>query len=173
MKTNDIKKLIRDIPDFPKQGIIFKDITPILKNYDAMKFIIKKIAKYFKNKNVTKIVSMESRGFIFGSILSQVLKCGFVPIRKKGKLPYKTISIEYKLEYGTDILEIHEDAIEKGENVLVIDDVLATGGTAEAVINLIKKCGGNIVGLGFLIELSFLNPREKLKEQDVYSLIKY
>ena len=173
MKTKDIKQLIRDIPNFPKQGIIFKDITPVLKNYDAMKFVTKKIAGYFKNKNVKKVVSMESRGFIFGGILSQVLKCGFVPVRKKGKLPYKTISIEYSLEYGTDILEIHEDAIEEGENVLIIDDVLATGGTAEAVINLIKKCNGNVVGLGFLIELSFLNPREKLKGQDIYSLIKY
>jgi adenine phosphoribosyltransferase len=173
MKIKDIKHLVRDVPNFPKEGVIFKDITPILKNYPAVKFVTTKIANYFKHKNVNKVVSMESRGFIFGSIISQKLKCGFVPVRKKGKLPYKTISIEYSLEYGTDVLEIHEDAIEKGENVLIIDDVLATGGTAEAVINLIKKCGGNVVGLGFLIELTFLNPRKKLVGQDIYSLIKY
>lgn len=173
MDTNELKKIVRDIPDFPKPGIIFKDITPILKNPSAMQFVIKNLVEFCKLKNVNKILSMESRGFIFGSIVAYELKCGFVPVRKKGKLPYKTISVEYALEYGTDILEIHEDAISKNDNVVIIDDVLATGGTAEAVINLIKKCGGNVVGLGFLIELSFLNPREKLKGQEIFSLITY
>lgn len=173
MKVKDIKQLIRDIPDFPTKGVIFKDITPLLKNYEAVKFVTRKIVNHFKNKNIQKIVSMESRGFMFGILAAQMLKCGFIPVRKKGKLPYKTISVEYTLEYGTGILEMHEDAIENNENVLVIDDVLATGGTANAVIELVKKCGGKVVGCGFLIELTFLHPEEKLKDVDIYSVIKY
>lgn len=168
-----IKKYIRDIPNFPKKGIIFKDITPLLKNPEALKLSIKLLCDYFNGKQIDKIVSMEARGFIFGSIIAYKLNCGFVPVRKKDKLPYKTVSIEYKLEYGKDILEIHKDAIQKGDNVLIIDDVLATGGTAKAVAELVEKCGGKVVGLGFLIELTYLNPREKLKNYNVVSLIQY
>lgn len=173
MMISDIKKLVRDVPNFPKPGIIFKDITPVLKNPEAMKVVIKTFVEYYRNLPVDKIVSMESRGFIFGSIISYELGCGFVPVRKKGKLPYKTVSIEYTLEYGTDTLEIHEDGISQGDSVVIIDDVLATGGTAKAVIDLVKKCGGNITGLGFLIELTFLKPREKLFGYDIFSIIQY
>ncbi|MDD5687565.1 MAG: adenine phosphoribosyltransferase [Elusimicrobia bacterium] len=169
----NLNKFIRDVPDFPKQGIVFKDITPLLKNAKAFKSAINNMAKKYKNIKIDKIVSMESRGFMFGSALAIKLNCGFVPIRKKGKLPYKTIKEEYQLEYGTDILEIHEDAIEKDENILIVDDVLATGGTAKAVCSLIEKLGGKISGLCFLIELSFLNPYEKLKNYEIFSLIKY
>ncbi|MDO8735240.1 MAG: adenine phosphoribosyltransferase [Elusimicrobiota bacterium] len=169
----NLKKLIRDVPDFPKAGIIFKDITPLLKNPKGFKSAINLMAKKYKDKNIDKIVSMESRGFIFGSALSLKLGCGFVPVRKKGKLPYKTIREEYQLEYGTDILEMHTDAIVKDENVLIVDDVLATGGTAKAVCSLIEKLGGHVAGLCFLLELSFLNPQEKLKGYEIFSLIKY
>ncbi|MCS7231427.1 MAG: adenine phosphoribosyltransferase [Elusimicrobiota bacterium] len=169
----DIKNYIRDIPNFPKEGIIFKDITPVLKDPIVFSFAVNEISSYFTNKGVNKVVSMEARGFIFGSVISYILKCGFIPVRKKGKLPYKTISIEYELEYGKDILEIHEDAIENGDNVLIVDDVLATGGTAKAVASLVEKCGGKVVGMGFLVELTFLNPRKKLEGYDIYSLVKY
>ncbi len=169
----NLEKLIRDVPDFPKAGIIFKDITPLLKNPKGFKSAINQMAKKYKDKNIDKIVSMESRGFIFGAALALKLGAGFVPVRKKGKLPYKTIREEYQLEYGTDILEIHEDAICKDENILIVDDVLATGGTAKAVCSLIEKLGGKVAGLCFLIELSFLKPQEKLQDYEVFSLIKY
>lgn len=169
----NLKKLIRDVPDFPKTGIIFKDITPLLKNAKGFKSSINQIARKYKDKKIDKVVSMESRGFIFGAALALKLGCGFIPVRKKGKLPYKTIREEYQLEYGTDILEMHEDAIEKDENVLIVDDVLATGGTAKAVCSLIEKLGGKVAGLSFLIELSFLKPYEKLKGYEISSLIKY
>ncbi|MEN3014255.1 MAG: adenine phosphoribosyltransferase [Endomicrobiia bacterium] len=173
MKEENFKKYIRDIPNFPKEGIIFKDITPLLKTPDVFSLAIEEISKYFVDKKVSKVVSMEARGFIFGSVVAHKLRCGFVPVRKKGKLPYRTVSIEYELEYGKDILEIHEDAITQGDNVIIIDDVLATGGTAKAVASLIEKCKGKVIGMGFLIELTFLNPREKLKGYEIYSLIKY
>lgn len=168
-----LKTFIRDIPDFPKPGIIFKDITPLLKDADAFKLVVDEIARKYKDKRVDKVASMESRGFIFGAAVALKIGCGFVPIRKKGKLPYKTIGQEYQLEYGTDTLEIHEDAIEEGEGILIVDDVLATGGTAKAVCSLIEKVGGKVVGLCFLIELTFLKPQEKLKGYEIYSLIKY
>ena len=169
----NLKSRIRDIPDFPKKGIIFKDITPLLGNAKGFKAAINNMAKKYKGKQINKIVAMESRGFIFGPALALKLGCGFVPIRKKGKLPYKTIKEEYQLEYGTDILEIHEDAVKPGENILIVDDVLATGGTAKAVCSLITKLDAKVVGLCFLIELSFLNPYEKLKGYEITSLIKY
>ncbi|OGS22067.1 MAG: adenine phosphoribosyltransferase [Elusimicrobia bacterium RIFOXYA2_FULL_39_19] len=169
----DIKKLIRDVPDFPKKGIIFKDITPLLKDKKAFSLSIDLLAKKYKNKRIDKIISMESRGFIFGSALAYKLKCGFVPVRKKGKLPWKTRSVSYDLEYGTDTLEIHQDAFSKGENILIVDDVLATGGTAKAVTSLVKKTGAKLVGLCFLIELSFLKPRTKIKDIEIFSLITY
>ncbi len=173
MKIEEIKKYIRDIPDFPKKGIIFRDITPLLNTPAVFKFVVDKLVKYFKNKNIQKVLSIESRGFIFGSVVAYKLGCGFVPVRKKGKLPYKTISIEYELEYGTDVLEIHQDAVNPQENVVIIDDVLATGGTAYAVAKLAEKCLGKVVGLGFVVELTYLNPRDKLKDYEIFSIVKY
>ncbi len=173
MDVKTLASFIRDIPDFPKKGIIFKDITPLLASRDAFMSAIKMLAEPYKDKNIHKVASMESRGFIFGAALALELGCGFIPIRKKGKLPYKTVSQTYQLEYGTDTLEIHEDAVKKGENVLIVDDVLATGGTAQAVCSLIEKIGGNVAALCFLIELEFLKPREKLQKYNIFSLIKY
>lgn len=173
MKLEELKKFIRDIPDFPKQGIIFKDITPLIKDPVAFKFVVDTISEHYNLKNIQKVVSMEARGFIFGSTVAYKLGCGFVPVRKKGKLPYETVSIEYQLEYGTDILEIHKDAIEPNDNVLIVDDVLATGGTAKAVASLVERCGGKVVGMSFLVELSFLNPRQKLQIYEIFSLITF
>ena len=169
----DLKQHIRSITDFPKKGIVFRDITTLLKNKTAFQKSIDILYEHFKNVRIDKVVSVESRGFIFGSALAYRLDAGFVPIRKPKKLPSKTIRQEYQLEYGTDALEIHTDAIEKGENVLVIDDLLATGGTITAACDLVKKLGGNIVGVAFLIELSFLNGRDKLKDYNIYSMITY
>jgi adenine phosphoribosyltransferase len=169
----DLKSLIRDVPDFPKKGIIFKDITTLLKDGKAFKESVEALAGEFKGKRIDRVVSMESRGFIIGPTLAYKLGCGFAPVRKKGKLPWKVVSIDYALEYGTDTLEMHEDAFEPGQKILIADDVLATGGTAEAVIKLVEKLKGDIVGLAFLIELTFLNAQEKLKGRNIYSLIKY
>ncbi|MCX7957005.1 MAG: adenine phosphoribosyltransferase [Endomicrobia bacterium] len=173
MNKEMIKKYIRDIPGFPKEGIVFKDITPLLKSPEAFNFAIEQIVEYFSSKKIDKVVSMEARGFIIGSVVANKLNCGFIPVRKKGKLPYKTINVEYTLEYGKDVLEIHQDALKQQESVLIIDDVLATGGTAKAVAKLVEKCNAKVVGMGFLIELTFLKGREQLKEFDVYSLILY
>ena len=168
-----LTKSIRDIIDFPKKGIVFKDITPLLKDKKYLKLMIDTFYNYYKSKKIDKVVSMESRGFIIGSALAYKLGAGFVPIRKKGKLPYKTISVTYDLEYGKDTLEIHEDSINPGERVLIVDDVLATGGTAKAVTQLINKLSGKIIGIGFLIELSFLKGRNKLSNYNLYSIITY
>jgi len=173
MIEKNIMQFIRDVPDFPKKGVIFKDITPILKNKTIFKQTIDILSEHYKNVKIDKIVSMESRGFIFGSALAYKLNCGFVPVRKKGKLPCKTFSISYNLEYGKDTLEIHKDAICSKDNVLIVDDVLATGGTANAVVKLIKKTKCRIIGFCFLIELTFLNPRDKLKGYNIFSLVKY
>ena len=162
-KKEYIQSKIRDIKDFPKEGIIFKDITPLLMDVKGVENL--------KGQKVDKVVGMESRGFFFGMLLAQRLGAGFVPVRKKGKLPYKTLSQTYDLEYGQDVLEIHEDAIAKGEKVLIHDDILATGGTAEAVVKLVERLGGDIVQLDFLMELHFLNGREKLKGLSVYSIL--
>lgn len=169
----ELERYIRDIPDFPKKGIMFKDITPLLKDARAFETAIEMLAAKYKDAKIDKIASMESRGFILGAALAMKLRCGFIPIRKKGKLPYETIREEYSLEYGTDLLEMHKDALEKGENILIVDDVLATGGTANAVCRLIEKLGGNIAALCFLIELSSLNPRKKLEGYPIESLITY
>ena len=168
-----VKKLVVDVPDFPKKGIIFKDITPLLADTRALREVINKWVKMHRKKGVTKVVAMESRGFLFGVSVAIGLKAGFVTVRKPGKLPRKTLKESYQLEYGTDSLEIHEDAIKKGDKVLIVDDVLATGGTAEAVKKLVEKAGGKVAGLSFLIELSFLKGREKLKGYDVTAFIKY
>lgn len=172
MSIERVKEMIRTVPDFPKPGISFKDITPILQDPSAFKFVIKQMAVPFKNKEVDIIASAESRGFILGAALAYELGAGFVPLRKPGKLPYRTLREEYKLEYGTDAFEMHVDGIRKGDNVLIVDDVLATGGTMKAAVNLVRKLSGNIAGIALLIELDELNGRKKLKGIPVYSLLK-
>ena len=170
---SDLKKFIRDIPNFPKEGIIFKDITTLLKEKNAFKKAIDLLAKKFKKENVELVIGIEARGFIFGAALAYKLGVGFVPVRKKGKLPYKTKGISYQLEYGMDTLEIHEDAIPANARVLIVDDVLATGGTIRAVSDLVQAGGAQIVGIAFLVELRFLKGKEKLKDLPIYSVIKY
>ncbi|MEI7554983.1 adenine phosphoribosyltransferase [Candidatus Chlorohelix sp.] len=169
----DLRDWIRDVPDFPKPGILFKDITPLLQNHKAMTFAFDQMAGLFKGQPIDLVVGIESRGFIFGAPLADRLGAGFVPIRKVGKLPYSTIFEEYDLEYGTNKIEIHEDAIKPGQNVLIVDDLLATGGTVTAAANLVEKLGGKVQGMTFLIELRFLNGREKLSRFDVKSLVEY
>lgn len=168
-----LEKSIRSIPDFPKPGILFRDITTLIQNKAAFKQSIDLLAKKYKGKKIDKIVGVEARGFIFGAALAYKIGSGFVPVRKKGKLPYKAISTTYELEYGTDSLEIHKDAITVGEKILIIDDLLATGGTVKAVVDLVKKLQGKIVGIGFIIELVDLHGRDKLKEYPLYSLVKF
>ncbi|MBN1872130.1 MAG: adenine phosphoribosyltransferase [Candidatus Omnitrophica bacterium] len=169
----DLRGIIRDVPDFPKQGIIFKDITPLLRDGSAFRKAIDFLYGHYKDKDIDVVLSVESRGFILGSVLAYKLGAGFVPVRKKGKLPYKTHAVTYDLEYGKDTLEIHEDAISPSDKVLIVDDLLATGGTVQAVAGLTEKMGGDIVGIGFLIELTFLKGRERIKDYEVISLIKY
>ena len=169
----DLKELIRDVPDFPKQGILFKDITTLLKEGKAFQQSIHLLAEHYQNRKIDQIVAIESRGFIFGSALAYQLGTGFVPVRKPKKLPAKIERIEYALEYGTDCVEIHADALQPGQSVLIVDDLLATGGTASAVTQLVKKLNANVLGLAFVIELTFLNGREKLKGFDIHSLIQY
>ncbi len=169
----DLKKLIRDVPDFPKKGIIFKDITPILKDAGALQFAIDEMADLLGPTQPDQIVGIESRGFIFSPILAYKLKAGFVPVRKRGKLPHATIRTAYSLEYGEAELEIHQDAILKGMKVAIVDDLLATGGTAQAAIRLVEKLGGEVIAVGFLVELKFLKGREKLSGHNVFSLIQY
>lgn len=169
----ELEKYIRDIQGFPKEGILFKDITPLLNNAEATQECLEILVASLKGQQINKVVGAESRGFLFGMLLAHELKAGFVPVRKPNKLPYETISASYDLEYGTDILEIHKDAIQKGDKVLIHDDVLATGGTAKAVCELVEKLGGEIVQLNFLMELTFLNGREKLKEYDIFAAVTY
>lgn len=169
----DLRTFIRDIKDFPSDGIVFKDITPLLKDAVALKATTTALLQMVGNQKIDKVVGMESRGFFFAPLLATKLEAGFVPVRKAGKLPGDKISQTYNLEYGTDTLEIHADAITKGDKVLIHDDVLATGGTADAVCELIEKLGGEIVQCNFLIELDFLKGVEKLKEYKVKSLLHY
>ena len=173
MKKLDLKKHIRSIPDFPKPGILFKDITTLLKNKGAFKQAVDVLAAKYKNKKIDLVVAVEARGFILGGAIAHRLGAGFVPIRKKGKLPHKTNSVTYELEYGTDTLEMHQDAIKPGEKVLIVDDLLATGGTVKAVTDLVRQLQGKIVGIAFLIELKDLKGINKLEGYPVYSLIKY
>lgn len=173
LKAEDLKKHIRDIPDFPKEGIIFKDITTLLKDKVAFKRSIDLLATKFKKEKIDFIVGVEARGFIFGSALAYKMGVGFVPVRKKGKLPSRTRSVTYQLEYGNDTLEIHEDAIAPNSRVLLVDDLLATGGTIKAVLDLLKAQKAIIAGVAFLVELKFLNGKDKLKDFDIYSVIKY
>ena len=169
----DLAACIRDIPDFPKPGIVFKDITTLLGNPAALEAAVQRLAEPYRGKEIDFVAAVESRGFIFGSCLARELEAGFVPIRKPGKLPAETISVSYDLEYGTDSVEVHKDAIEPGQKVLLVDDLLATGGTMEAACRLIGDLGGTIVGIAFLIELTFLEGRAKLEGHPVYSVLEY
>ncbi len=173
LTLNDLKSAIRDVPDFPIKGIVFKDITTLLRDGNLFAEAVDYMYDHFREKEIEVIAGIESRGFIFGTALAYKLNIGFVPIRKPGKLPAEKISEEYELEYGTDQLEIHRDAIKKGQRVLLVDDLLATGGTAQAAARLIEDLDGDLVGIAFLIELSFLNGRKALKDLDLISLIQY
>jgi adenine phosphoribosyltransferase len=168
-----LKKHIRDVPDFPKPGIIFKDITPLLQNHEAFDSTIKTLVERYSSKKIDAVAGIESRGFLFGAPLAHQLGAGFIPVRKKGKLPYKTVDISYDLEYGSATIEMHTDAVKKGQRVLVVDDLLATGGTAGAACELVKKQGGEVVECAFVVELAFLGGRDKIKGIPVHSLISY
>jgi adenine phosphoribosyltransferase len=169
----DLQTKIRDVPDFPRPGIVFKDIMPLIGDRDALRETIDRLAEWAGPRKPDIVLGAEARGYITGGALACKLGCGFVAARKPGKLPWHTVAVKYALEYGFDQLEIHADSIERGQRVLIHDDVLATGGTAKATVELVQQLGGEVVGLPFIIELSFLNGREKLAGQDVFSLIQY
>jgi adenine phosphoribosyltransferase len=169
----DLRRYIRDVPDFPKPGIVFKDITPLLVEPAAFDDAVRRLADYARPLDVELIVAAEARGFIFGGALARELGVGFVPARKPGKLPHETVSVEYGLEYGVDALELHADAIRGGTRVLIHDDVLATGGTAKAKVDLVERLGGRVAGCAFVVELSFLKGRELLAGYDVHALVAY
>ena len=169
----DLASTIRSVPDFPVKGILFYDITTLLKNPEALKESIDQLASRYQNTAIDLVVGVESRGFIYGTALAYKLGAGFVPVRKPGKLPAETLVESYELEYGTNSIEIHVDAIQKGQKVLVVDDLLATGGTAKATCNLVEKLGGEVVGVAFMIELNFLKGRGKLEGYEVFSLLQY
>jgi len=168
-----LKKLIREVPDFPKKGILFYDITTLLKDKLGFATLIDALSEHYLEKEVDLVLGMEARGFIFGPALAYRLNAGFVPVRKPGKLPAATTRVDYDLEYGSNALEIHKDAIQKGQRVIIVDDLLATGGTAAATVNLARQLGGDVCGLGFVVELDFLNGRDKLQGSDVFSLLHY
>jgi adenine phosphoribosyltransferase len=176
MTTQDefLRSLIRDVPDFPRKGILFKDITPLLMSREGFRAAVDRMAAPWRNGNVTKVASIESRGFIFGAAVALDLKAGFVPMRKPGKLPYEKKGVTYSLEYGTDTIEVHVDAFSKPDNVLIVDDLLATGGSAAAAVRLVGELGASVAGAQFLVELSFLKGREKLAGiPDIRSIIVY
>ncbi len=168
-----IASKVRDVLDFPKKGIVFKDITPILSDIKTLRLSVAEMAAPYVDLDIDVVVGIESRGFIFGAPIADILNASFVPVRKPGKLPWKTESVSYELEYGEDTLEIHKDAIKPGQNVLIVDDLLATGGTAEATCKLVSKLEGEIIGFTILIELSFLEGSKRLKQYNVHSLVKY
>lgn len=168
-----MKEHIRDIPDFPKEGIVFKDITPLLADKKAFAYTIDAIAHHFDRDEIDKVLGIEARGFMIASPLAYRFTAGLIPVRKRGKLPWDVESQEYELEYGTDLLEMHRDAIVPGERILIVDDVLATGGTALATAQLTERCGGKVAGIGMVMELGFLGGRDKLAGYDVYSLVSY
>ena len=170
---NKIERFIRDIPNFPKDGILFKDIAPLLQDPEGVSLCLKELLGLLNGTQIDKVVGIESRGFFFATLLAQELNAGFIPVRKPGKLPFKTLSQTYALEYGEDAVEIHIDAIKKGERILIHDDVLATGGTAEAVCKLVERLGGTIVQCNFIMELNFLKGRNKLKGFDVQAVLSY
>src|SRR4030042_4133811 len=159
----DLKEKIRNIPDFPKKGIVFRDITPLIRDSEAFKYSIDRMAEHYRNKKIDAILGAEARGFIFGSALAYKLGTGFIPVRKPGKLPYNTCKVSYDLEYGSNVMEMHVDAINPGDNILIVDDLAATGGTAKAQAEIVEKRRGKVVGFCFLVELEFLNPRDVLK----------
>jgi adenine phosphoribosyltransferase len=173
VEVDHLKKLIREVPDFPKKGILFYDITTLLKDKTGLAMLIDKLSEHYIAHDVDLVLGMEARGFIFAPALAYRLNAGFVPVRKPGKLPAECVSYDYALEYGSNTLQIHKDAIQKGQRVLIVDDLLATGGTAEATAKLAESLGAKIAGLGFVVELSFLNGRDKLKSYDVMSLLTY
>jgi len=169
----DLKQKIRNIPDFPKKGVVFRDITTLVGDVEAFKYSVDRMVEYWRGKKIDAVLGAEARGFIFGGVIAYKLGVGFIPVRKPGKLPYRTCQVSYDLEYGKNILQIHIDAIKKGDKILIVDDLVATGGTAKAKAELVEKMGGEVVGFCFLIELEFLNPRKILKDYDIFSLIKY
>ena len=173
LKAADLEKYIRNIPDFPKPGILFRDLTTLIQDGKAFKASVDILVKKYRNKKIDKIVAVEARGFIFGAAIAYKLGVGFVPVRKKGKLPFKTNSVTYNLEYGTDTLEIHCDAIAKNDRILIVDDLLATGGTVKAVTELIEELAGRIMGIAFIVELVDLGGRDKLKGYPLVSLVKF
>lgn len=168
-----LKNLIREVPDFPKPGILFYDVTTLLKNLDGLQAVMDSFEKAFQDRPIDKVVGIESRGFILAPTLALRFNAGFVPVRKPGKLPGKTIQESYDLEYGSDSLEIHLDAIEEGEEILIVDDLIATGGTAKAALELVRRLGGKVRTVAFLIELEFLSGRNQLQDVEVFSLIRY
>lgn len=170
---DDLKSLIREVPDFPKEGILFYDVTTLLKDVQGLGEVLKRLTEPFEGLDIHKVIGIESRGFIFAPTVAQRIGAGFVPVRKPGKLPAGTISASYDLEYGQDELEIHKDAINVGENVLIIDDLIATGGTAAATVELVRRLGGNVIAAAFLVELEFLNGRQKLDGVDIFSILQY
>lgn len=173
MTTSDLRDFVRDVPDFPKPGIMFKDITPLLRAPQALAKTVDWLAEPYRDQRITNVVAIESRGFIFGACVAQALNAGFIPIRKPGKLPWSTKRNEYTLEYGSGALEIHDDALTADDRVVIIDDVLATGGTAAAAACLVRELGAEIVGAAFVIELDFLEGRKKLEDTAVHSLLRY
>ena len=173
MSADDLRARIREVPDFPKPGILFYDITTLLKDREAFKGAIDLLVAPYRDQRVDIVVGMESRGFIFSAPMAYTLEVGFVPVRKLGKLPAETVSVEYALEYGTNTLEIHRDAIVPGQRVLIVDDLLATGGTVSGTIDLVRQLGGEVVSLAFLVELRFLKGRERLRGYDVHSIVQY
>jgi adenine phosphoribosyltransferase len=173
VNCDSLKSLIREVPDFPKKGILFYDITTLLKDKLGFATLIDALSEHYLQMDIDLVLGMEARGFIFGPALAYRLNAGFVPVRKPGKLPAATARVEYELEYGSNSLEIHKDAIEKGQRVIIVDDLLATGGTAAATVDLAKSLGAEIAGLGFVVELDFLNGRERLAGSEVFSLLHY
>src|SRR5512141_2418597 len=173
VQADTLKKLIREVPDFPKQGILFYDITTLLKDKLGFAQLIDALTAKYLNKDIDLVLGIEARGFIFGPALAYRLNAGFVPVRKPKKLPAETVKWTYDLEYGSDTLEIHRDAIQRGQRIIIVDDLLATGGTAKATAELASSLGADICGLGFVVELDFLNGRDKLKGYDVFSLLQY
>ncbi|MGE5334465.1 MAG: adenine phosphoribosyltransferase [Nitrososphaerota archaeon] len=172
-QTAWLKSYIRTVPDYPQPGILFRDITPLLQDAQTLRFAIDKLAERYRGAGIDAVVGIESRGFIFGTPLAYLLGVGFVPVRKKGKLPAETITIQYDLEYGSNVLEIHTDALHPGQRVLIVDDLLATGGTTEGTVRLVEGLGARVVSLAFLIELAALQGRARLPGQDVFTLLSF
>lgn len=171
--SEQLRRAIRRIPDFPKKGIVFRDITTLWQDQALLRMSVDAIYEHYKDRNVDKVLGVEARGFVFGALLAERFGVGFIPARKLGKLPYEKITEQYQLEYRVDGLEMHKDSVRKGENVLVVDDLMATAGTAGAVVKMVERLGGRVVGLAFVVELTFLGGREKLGGYDIFSLVKY